>query len=187
MNTCKFAIMFVILWVITLRFDSQGQKRNMRYLFFLFLNWNIWGKTETYLVSFCLNSFRDLTLQITFNSRDRSTLNEILSLIGQSCVWQIFLINSDHFYTSERKMKWARRIISRNLTSWQENEKLWCVLKFLETWIIVTSIFQERNGERVNVFSCPYLKLKNSMIYTNTKIRLRCWSQNGTELRTLWL
>ena len=179
--------MFVILWVITLRFDSQGQKRNMRYLFFLFLNWNIWGKTETYLVSFCLNSFRDLTLQITFNSRDRSTLNEILSLIGQSCVWQIFLINSDHFYTSERKMKWARRIISRNLTSWQENEKLWCVLKFLETWIIVTSIFQERNGERVNVFSCPYLKLKNSMIYTNTKIRLRCWSQNGTELRTLWL
>mgnify|MGYP006897950175 CR=1 FL=1 len=155
MNTCKFAIMFVILWVITLRFDSQGQKRNMRYLFFLFLNWNIWGKTETYLVSFCLNSFRDLTLQITFNSRDRSTLNEILSLIGQSCVWQIFLINSDHFYTSERKMKWARRIISRNLTSWQENEKLWCVLKFLETWMIVTSIFQERNGERVNVFSCP--------------------------------
>ena len=187
MNICKFAIMFVILWVITLRFDSQGQKRNMRYLFFLFLNWNIWGKTETYLVSFCLNSFRDLTLQITFNSRDRSTLNEILSLIGQSCVWQLFLINSDHFYTSERKMKWARRIISRNLTSWQENEKLWCVLKFLETWIIVTSIFQERNGERVNVFSCPYLKLKNSMIYTNTKIRLRCWSQNGTELRTLWL
>ena len=179
--------MFVILWVITLRFDSQGQKRNMWYLFFLFLNWNIWGKTETYLVSFCLNSFRDLTLQITFNSRDRSTLNEILSLIGQSCVWQIFLINSDHFYTSERKMKWARRIISRNLTSWQENEKLWCMLKFLETWIIVTSIFQERNGERVNVFSCPYLKLKNSMIYTNTKIRLRCWSQNGTELRTLWL
>ena len=179
--------MFVILWVITLRFDSQGQKRNMRYLFFLFLNWNIWGKTETYLVSFCLNSFRDLTLQITFNSRDRSTLNEILSLIGQSCVWQIFLINSDHFYTSERKMKWARRIISRNLTSWQENEKLWCMLKFLETWIIVTSIFQERNGERVNVFSCPYLKLKNSMIYTNTKIWLRCWSQNGTELRTLWL
>ena len=155
MNICKFAIMFVILWVITLRFDSQGQKRNMRYLFFLFLNWNIWGKTETYLVSFCLNSFRDLTLQITFNSRDRSTLNEILSLIGQSCVWQIFLINSDHFYTSERKMKWARRIISRNLTSWQENEKLWCVLKFLETWMIVTSIFQERNGERVNVFSCP--------------------------------
>ena len=187
MNICKFAIMFVILWVITLRFDSQGQKRNMRYLFFLFLNWNIWGKTETYLVSFCLNSFRDLTLQITFNSRDRSTLNEILSLIGQSCVWQIFLINFDNFYTSERKMKWARRIISRNLTSWQENEKLWCVLKFLETWIIVTSIFQERNGERVNVFSCPYLKLKNSMIYTNTKIRLRCWSQNGTELRTLWL
>ena len=187
MNICKFAIMFVILWVITLRFDSQGQKRNMRYLFFLFLNWNIWGKTETYLVSFCLNSFRDLTLQITFNSRDRSTLNEILSLIGQSCVWQLFLINSDNFYTSERKMKWARRIISRNLTSWQENEKLWCVLKFLETWIIVTSIFQERNGERVNVFSCPYLKLKNSMIYTNTKIRLRCWSQNGTELRTLWL
>ena len=179
--------MFVILWVITLRFDSQGQKRNMRYLFFLFLNWNIWGKTETYLVSFCLNSFRDLTLQITFNSRDRSTLNEILSLIGQSCVWQIFLINFDNFYTLERKMKWARRIISRNLTSWQENEKLWCVLKFLETWIIVTSIFQERNGERVNVFSCPYLKLKNSMIYTNTKIRLRCWSQNGTELRTLWL
>ena len=179
--------MFVILWVITLRFDSQGQKRNMRYLFFLFLNWNIWGKTETYLVSFCLNSFRDLTLQITFNSRDRSTLNEILSLIGQSCVWQIFLINSDHFYTSERKMKWARRIISRNLTSWQENEKLWCMLKFLETWIVVTSIFQERNGERVNVFSCPYLKLKNSMIYTNTKIWLRCWSQNGTELRTLWL
>ena len=154
---------------------------------FFFLNCNIWGKTETYLVSFCLNSFRDLTLQITFNSRDRSTLNEILSLIGQSCVWQIFLINSDHFYTSERKMKWARRIISRNLTSWQENEKLWCVLKFLETWMIVTSIFQERNGERVNVFSCPYLKLKNSMIYTNTKIRLRCWSQNGTELRTLWL
>ena len=155
MNTCKFAIMFVILWVITLRFDSQGQKRNMRYLFFLFLNWNIWGKTETYLVSFCLNSFRDLTLQITFNSRDRSTLNEILSLNGQSYVWQIFSINSDHFYTSERKMKWARRIISRNLTSWQENEKLWCVLKFLETWMIVTSIFQERNGERVNVFSCP--------------------------------
>ena len=155
MNICKFAIMFVILWVITLRFDSQGQKRNMRYLFFLFLNWNIWGKTETYLVSFCLNSFRDLTLQITFNSRDRSTLNEILSLIGQSCVWQIFLINFDNFYTSERKMKWARRIISRNLTSWQENEKLWCVLKFLETWMIVTSIFQERNGERVKVFSCP--------------------------------
>ena len=60
---------------------------------FFFLNCNIWGKTETYLVSFCLNSFRDLTLQITFNSRDRSTLNEILSLIGQSCVWQIFLIN----------------------------------------------------------------------------------------------
>ena len=122
---------------------------------FFFLNWNIWGKTETYLVSFCLNSFRDLTLQITFNSRDRSTLNEILSLIGQSCFWQIFLINFDNFYTSERKMKWARRIICRNLTSWQENEKLRCVLKFLETWMIVTSIFQERNGERVNVFSCP--------------------------------
>ena len=122
---------------------------------FFFLNCNIWGKTETYLVSFCLNSFRDLTLQITFTSRDRSTLNEILSLIGQSCVWQIFLINFDNFYTSKRKMKWARRIISRNLTSWQENEKLWCVLKFLETWMIVTSIFQERNGERVNVFSCP--------------------------------
>ena len=153
MNICKFAIMFVILWVITLRFDSQGQKRNMRYLFFL--NCNIWGKTETYLVSFCLNSFRDLTLQITFNSRDGATLNKILSLIGQSCVWQIFLINADNLYTSERKIKRARRIISRNLTSWQENEKLWCVLKFLETWMIVTSIFQERNGERVNVFSCP--------------------------------
>ena len=153
MNICKFAIMFVILWVITLRFDSQGQKRNMRYLFFL--NCNIWGKTETYLVSFCLNSFRDLTLQITFNSRDGATLNKILSLIGQSCDWQIFLINADNLYTSERKIKRARRIISRNLTSWQENEKLWCVLKFLETWMIVTSIFQERNGERVNVFSCP--------------------------------
>ena len=153
MNICKFAIMFVILWVITLRFDSQGQKRNMRYLFFL--NCNIWGKTETYLVSFCLNSFRDLTLQITFNSRDGATLNKILSLIGQSCVWQIFLINADNLYTSERKIKRARRIISRNLTSWQENEKLWCVLKFLETWMIVTSIFQERNSERVNVFSCP--------------------------------
>ena len=154
---------------------------------FFFLNWNIWGKTETYLVSFCLNSFRDLTLQITFNSRDRSTLNEILSLIGQSCVWQIFLINFDNFYTSERKMKWARRIISRNLTSWQENEKLWCVLKFLESWIIVTSIFQERNGGRVNVFSCSCLKLKNSMLYTDKKIPLRHWSQNGTELKTLSL
>ena len=179
--------MFVILWVITLRFDSQGQKKKYAVPFFFFLIGIYRGKTEIYLVSFCLNSFRDLTLQITFNSRDRSTLNEILSLIGQSCVWQIFLINSDHFYTSERKMKWARRIISRNLTSWQENEKLWCVLKFLESWIIVTSIFQERNGGRVNVFSCPCLKLKNSMLYTDEKIPLRHWSQNGTELKTLSL
>ena len=121
---------------------------------FFFFKLEYMGKDRN-IVSFCLNSFRDLTLQITFNSRDRSTLNEILSLIGQSCVWQMFLINFDNFYTSERKMKWARRIISRNLTSGQENEKLWCVLKFLETWMIVTSIFQERNGERVNVFSCP--------------------------------
>ena len=154
---------------------------------FFFLNWNIWGKTETYLVSFCLNSFRDLTLQITFNSRDRATLNKILSLIGQSCVWQIFSINADNLYTSERKIKRARRIISRNLTSWKENEKLWCVLKFLESWIIVTSIFQERNDGRVNVFSCPCLKLKNSMLYTDKKILLRRWSQNGTELKTLSL
>ena len=177
--------MFVILWVITLRFDSQGQKEICGTFFFF--NWNIKGKTEICLVSFCLNSFLDLTLQITFNSRDRATLNKILSLIGQSCVWQIFLINADNLYTSERKIKRARRIISRNLTSWQENEKLWCVLKFLESWIIVTSIFQERNGGRVNVFSCPCLKLTNSMLYTDKKIRLRCWSQNGTELKTLWL
>ena len=165
---------------------SRTKKRNMRYLFFFF-NWNIWGKTEIYLVSFCLNSFRDLTLQITFNSRDGATLNKILSLIGQSCDWQIFLINADNLYTSERKIKRARRIISRNLTSWQENEKLWCVLKFLESWIIVTSIFQERNGGRVNVFSCSCLKLKNSMLYTDKKIPLRHWSQNGTELKTLSL
>ena len=153
MNICKFAIMFVILWVITMRFDSQGQKRNIRYLFFFKLQYM--GKDRNILSLICLNSFRDLTLQITFNSRDGATLNKILSLIGQSCDWQIFLINADNLYTSERKIKRARRIISRNLTSWQENEKLWCVLKFLESWIIVTSIFQERNGERVNVFSCP--------------------------------
>ena len=145
------------------------------------------GEDRIYLVSFCLNSFRDLTLQITFNSRDGATLNKILSLIGQSCDWQIFLINADNLYTSERKIKRARRIISRNLTSWQENEKLWCVLKFLESWIIVTSIFQERNGGRVNVFSCPCLKLKNSMLYTDKKILLRRRSQNGTELKTLSL
>ena len=95
--------MFAILWVITLRFDSQGQKKKYAVPFFY---WNIWGKTETYLVSFCLNSFRDLTLQITFNSRDGSTLNKILSII-----------NADNLYTSERKIKRARRIISRNLTS----------------------------------------------------------------------
>ena len=158
-----------LLWDLILK----DKKRNMRYLFFY---WNIWGKTETYLVSFCLNSFRDLTLQITFNSRDGSTLNKILSII-----------NADNLYTSERKIKRARRIISRNLTSWQENEKLWCVLKFLESWIIVTSIFQERNGGRVNVFSCPCLKLKNSMLYTDKKLLLRRWSQNGTELKTLSL
>ena len=134
-----------------------------------FFYWNIWGKTETYLVSFCLNSFRDLTLQITFNSRDGSTLNKILSII-----------NADNLYTSERKIKRARRIISRNLTSWQENEKLWCVLKFLESWIIVTSIFQERNGGRVNVFSCPCLKLKNSMLYTDKKIL------TATSLKSKW-
>ena len=77
--------MFVILWVITLRFDSQGQKKKYAVPFFFFLIGIYRGKTEIYLVSFCLNSFRDLTLQITFNSRDGATLNKILSLIGQSC------------------------------------------------------------------------------------------------------
>ena len=56
----------------------------MRYLFPLKLEYMEKGRNILSLILF--ESFRDLTVQITYNSRDRSTLNEILSLIGQNCV-----------------------------------------------------------------------------------------------------
>ena len=48
---------------------------------FLLSSWNIWGKTERYQVSLCLNSFRELTLQETLHSRDGSTSKEIFLLL----------------------------------------------------------------------------------------------------------
>ena len=70
---------------------------------FLLSSWNIWGKTETYPVSLCLSSFRDLTLLETFHSRDESTLKEIFSLLVQHFLLKSILIISTHRKANKKK------------------------------------------------------------------------------------